>query len=197
MAKEAERLLDGSGWLPEPLRLVDVAPAPAEQEGEAERCPNSSPMTRTGKSLPTTIGHRSGRRMKSRRGTARAVPHPSYQGAGVQRRSPFLLAGLKRKSAAGKGLSRRGSGERRAVRPIPALPRQSSHDRISRRRRQRRAALDACHRSCRLRYRKGCAAAFDRSRTRPAHRCRRSAQRDGGRLRRLRCDWRLELEDRL
>ena len=23
MAKEAERLLDGSGWLPEPLRLVD------------------------------------------------------------------------------------------------------------------------------------------------------------------------------
>jgi hypothetical protein len=29
MAKEAERLLDGSGWLPEPLRLVDAAPAPA------------------------------------------------------------------------------------------------------------------------------------------------------------------------
>jgi ParB family chromosome partitioning protein len=23
MAKEAERLLDGTGWLPEPLRLVD------------------------------------------------------------------------------------------------------------------------------------------------------------------------------
>ena len=37
MAKEAERLLDGSGWLPEPLRLVDVAPAPAEQDGEAGR----------------------------------------------------------------------------------------------------------------------------------------------------------------
>jgi ParB family chromosome partitioning protein len=35
MAKEAERLLDGSGWLPEPLRLVDVAPAPAEQDAEA------------------------------------------------------------------------------------------------------------------------------------------------------------------
>ena len=47
MAKEAERLLDGSGWLPEPLRLVDVAPAPAEQDGEADRCPNSSPMTRS------------------------------------------------------------------------------------------------------------------------------------------------------
>ena len=39
MAKEAERLLDGSGWLPEPLRLVDVAPAPAEQEGEADALP--------------------------------------------------------------------------------------------------------------------------------------------------------------
>ena len=33
MAKEAERLLDGSGWLPESLRLVEVALAPAEQEG--------------------------------------------------------------------------------------------------------------------------------------------------------------------
>ena len=39
MAKEAERLLDGSGWLPEPLRLVDVASAPAEQEGEAGALP--------------------------------------------------------------------------------------------------------------------------------------------------------------
>jgi ParB family chromosome partitioning protein len=34
MAKEAERLLDGAGWLPEPLRLVDVTSAP-EQDGEA------------------------------------------------------------------------------------------------------------------------------------------------------------------
>lgn len=39
MAKEAERLLDGSGWLPEPLRLVDVAPSPAEKEGEAGALP--------------------------------------------------------------------------------------------------------------------------------------------------------------
>jgi ParB family chromosome partitioning protein len=39
MAKEAERLLDGSGWLPEPLRLLDVAPAPAEQDGEAGPLP--------------------------------------------------------------------------------------------------------------------------------------------------------------
>jgi ParB family chromosome partitioning protein len=39
MAKEAERLLDGSGWLPEPLRLVETAPAPAEQDGEAGPLP--------------------------------------------------------------------------------------------------------------------------------------------------------------
>ena len=39
MAKEAERLLDGSGWLPEPIRLVDIAPAAAEQDGEAGPLP--------------------------------------------------------------------------------------------------------------------------------------------------------------
>jgi ParB family chromosome partitioning protein len=38
MAKEAERLLDGSGWLPEPLRLVDSGASPAE-EGEAGSLP--------------------------------------------------------------------------------------------------------------------------------------------------------------
>jgi ParB family chromosome partitioning protein len=38
MAKEAERLLDGSGWLPEPLRL-EVAPVLAEQDGEAGPLP--------------------------------------------------------------------------------------------------------------------------------------------------------------
>ncbi len=39
MAKEAERLLDGSGWLPEPLRLVDPSVSSAEQEGEASPLP--------------------------------------------------------------------------------------------------------------------------------------------------------------
>lgn len=39
MAKEAERLLDGSGWLPEPLRLVDLNAAPVEREGEAGPLP--------------------------------------------------------------------------------------------------------------------------------------------------------------
>jgi ParB family chromosome partitioning protein len=39
MAKEAERLLDGSGWLPEPLRLVDPAVSQAEEESEAGSLP--------------------------------------------------------------------------------------------------------------------------------------------------------------
>ena len=39
MAWEAERLLDGSGWLPGPLRLVDVASAPVGLEGETGPLP--------------------------------------------------------------------------------------------------------------------------------------------------------------
>jgi ParB family chromosome partitioning protein len=42
MAKEAERLLEGTSWLPEPLRLVDAEPTadPAgEVESEAEALP--------------------------------------------------------------------------------------------------------------------------------------------------------------
>jgi ParB family chromosome partitioning protein len=35
MAKEAERLLADTGWLPEPLRTPDVHPAEADGEGEA------------------------------------------------------------------------------------------------------------------------------------------------------------------
>ncbi|MDA9538819.1 hypothetical protein ACM41_22170 [Bradyrhizobium sp. CCBAU 21362] len=39
MAKEAERLLDGSGWLPEPLRSVDSSTSSVEQEGETGPLP--------------------------------------------------------------------------------------------------------------------------------------------------------------
>ena len=40
MAREAERLLDGAGWLPEPLRLTEVTAASTpEQEGEAGPLP--------------------------------------------------------------------------------------------------------------------------------------------------------------
>jgi ParB family chromosome partitioning protein len=39
MAKEAERLLDGSGWLPEPLRLIDSSPSSVQPDGEAGQLP--------------------------------------------------------------------------------------------------------------------------------------------------------------
>ena len=41
MAKEAERLLADSGWLPEPLRLADVADQPEGGDaGDAEALPD-------------------------------------------------------------------------------------------------------------------------------------------------------------
>ncbi|MGE0180422.1 MAG: DNA-binding protein, partial [Sphingomonas sp.] len=42
MAKEAERLLADSGWLPEPLRLTEVEPATGsvEADGETETLPD-------------------------------------------------------------------------------------------------------------------------------------------------------------
>jgi ParB family transcriptional regulator, chromosome partitioning protein len=39
MAREAERLLDGTGWLPEPLRPADAGAAMQEPDGEAEALP--------------------------------------------------------------------------------------------------------------------------------------------------------------
>ena len=39
MAREAERLLDGTGWLPEPLRLVEVDGTEPGSDGEAEPLP--------------------------------------------------------------------------------------------------------------------------------------------------------------
>ena len=39
MAKEAERLLDGTGWLPEPLRLAEPATADIEEAADAEALP--------------------------------------------------------------------------------------------------------------------------------------------------------------
>ncbi|WP_095203520.1 ParB/RepB/Spo0J family partition protein [Mesorhizobium carmichaelinearum] len=41
MAKEAERLLDGTGWLPEPLRLAEIEPVTEPTtEGDAEALPS-------------------------------------------------------------------------------------------------------------------------------------------------------------
>jgi ParB family chromosome partitioning protein len=41
MAKEAERLLDGAGWLPEPLRLTEADDASQAQDGETDTPPQS------------------------------------------------------------------------------------------------------------------------------------------------------------
>jgi ParB family chromosome partitioning protein len=40
MAKEAERLLEGTGWLPEPLRVANAVSAGAETTGEADALPD-------------------------------------------------------------------------------------------------------------------------------------------------------------
>ncbi|MGY4307832.1 ParB family chromosome partitioning protein [Bradyrhizobium sp. USDA 4369] len=39
MAREAERLLDGTGWLPEPLRLMEVGAVEQNADGEVEALP--------------------------------------------------------------------------------------------------------------------------------------------------------------
>ena len=54
MAKEAERLLEASGWLPEPLRPVDAKAAPASRRVKPGRCLSSLPTTRTEKTPATT-----------------------------------------------------------------------------------------------------------------------------------------------
>ncbi len=40
MAVEAERLLQGTGWLPEPLRVTEAADAPIVQTEENEDLPD-------------------------------------------------------------------------------------------------------------------------------------------------------------
>jgi ParB family chromosome partitioning protein len=40
MAKEAERLLGGTGWLPEPLRLAGIKPVMVEPAGAGEALPD-------------------------------------------------------------------------------------------------------------------------------------------------------------
>ena len=46
MAKEAERLLEDTRWLPEPLRLAEVAPPSDVKMAQQKHCRSSSPTTR-------------------------------------------------------------------------------------------------------------------------------------------------------
>ena len=57
MAREAERLLEGTGWLPEPLRLVEVGAVEQIPTVKLRLCPNSSPTTMK---LPPTPTKNSG-----------------------------------------------------------------------------------------------------------------------------------------
>ena len=51
MAKEAERLLEDTRWLPEPLRLAEVAP-PSDVTDAQSHCRSSSPTTRGRRATP-------------------------------------------------------------------------------------------------------------------------------------------------
>jgi ParB family transcriptional regulator, chromosome partitioning protein len=60
MAKEAERLLEGTGWLPEPLRLPDVESA-TEPTAEAETDGDALPAFLTGDDEPSDVGEEESR----------------------------------------------------------------------------------------------------------------------------------------
>ena len=78
MAKEAERLLAGSGWLPEPLRTARAPRRPSTNRPRPKICPPSSMTTRAPPRTPirraAAARHRGG--MTSTSGAALAAPHP-------------------------------------------------------------------------------------------------------------------------
>jgi ParB family chromosome partitioning protein len=111
MAKEAERLLDGSGWLPEPLRLVDLAASPAEPEGEAGRLPEF--LTEGEEGQESASDDERPQLDAAERDCIAGRPRPSCSpwGPGRERRSPCSWQRFKRESRAGKGLNCRGLKE--------------------------------------------------------------------------------------
>ena len=74
MAKEAERLLDDTGWLPEPLRLAGVAPWP-DVSGAAGALPEflADDEEEGGRGRRERAAHRRGR-ITHRCGAAEAAP---------------------------------------------------------------------------------------------------------------------------
>lgn len=100
MAKEAERLLDGSGWLPEPLRLVDASPSSVEPEGEAGRCHNSSLARRSRRTAATSIRNSSTRLSDNIRAGS-GCPAVAW-GTGAQHRSHFYWEGLRGRVGPGR-----------------------------------------------------------------------------------------------
>ena len=100
MAKEAERLLEDTRWLPEPLRLAEVAP-PSDVKRLNGHCRNSSPTTRSRRarsarasrhrpSLPNNLPLRSGRRRSAAFATSSPLcSHEEWQGEGEPGREGF------------------------------------------------------------------------------------------------------------
>ncbi|MBB4423851.1 hypothetical protein GGD66_002395 [Bradyrhizobium sp. CIR48] len=86
MAMEAERLLDGSAWLPEPLRLVDSSASSAEQEGEAGPLPEFLADEEDPETSATTIRNSSTRLSD--------VTERGGSGRPAVVRGPVLSAGL-------------------------------------------------------------------------------------------------------
>ena len=83
------------------------------------------------------------------------------KGAGVQRRSPFLLVKAQERESGREGFeSPRSRGERRAVQPIPALRETPPMTESLVATAPAVPPPMRCHRSCRLRRREGCATAL-------------------------------------
>jgi len=86
MAKEAERLLEDTRWLPEPLRLAEVAPPSGVKEALPEFLSDDEGQAgEVGESEPDT-GRRC--RITHRCGAAHAAPQPSPR--------PLLSARMRR-----------------------------------------------------------------------------------------------------
>ena len=92
MAKEAERLLDGVGWLPEPLRLVDACGGAGSRKVKPGRCRNFSPTTRIETVPATTIGHNWTPQNDFLIARRLRLPRTLW-GAGALRRAPFSREG--------------------------------------------------------------------------------------------------------
>lgn len=56
MAAEAERLLQGSGWLPKPLRIADAAVDPADREEDLDSNDSDAPAEALPEFLTTGEG---------------------------------------------------------------------------------------------------------------------------------------------
>ena len=132
MAKEAERLLDGTGWLPEPLRLAEIETDDRRADRRSRgACRTSSPATRTRRHVRRSdeepAAHRRGRVTVDMRG-------------GFGRPAPVSPSNSTRKPGHRAGLSRFRSHVMTEHSPTSPIPAPTSR-RLGR---QARASMIAC-----------------------------------------------------